>query len=70
MRLFEAAERVKEEEVVSVNGVGDTEGGEVDGLVDVAQKAAVMSLKSREAVSLELVGLKRELMAAVEACKR
>lgn len=80
MRLFEAAERVKEEDVVSVNGVGDTflgvlvaglaKGGEVDGLVDVAQKAAVMSLKSREAVSLELVGLKRELMAAVEACKR
>ncbi|KAK1834673.1 Indigoidine synthase A like protein-domain-containing protein [Podospora conica] len=80
MRLFGPAEKVGEEEVVSVNGVGDTflgvlvaglaRGGEVDGLVDVAQKAAVLSLKSREAVSLELVGLKRELMAAVEGCKK
>jgi pseudouridine-5'-phosphate glycosidase/pseudouridine kinase len=73
MRLFPAAEKVKN--VVSVNGVGDTflgvliaglaQGGKIENLVDVAQKAAVLSLKSRESVNDELVGLKSELRAAV-----
>ncbi|KAK3337226.1 Indigoidine synthase A like protein-domain-containing protein [Cercophora scortea] len=72
MRLFPAAETVKD--VVSVNGVGDTflgvlvaglaMGGKVENLVDVAQRAAVLTLKSHEAVSDELFGLKGELRAA------
>ncbi|KAK3329004.1 Indigoidine synthase A like protein-domain-containing protein [Apodospora peruviana] len=72
MRLFPAAERVKD--VVSVNGVGDTflgvlvaglaMGGRVENLVNVAQKAAVLTLRSRESVSIELVGLRAELRAA------
>lgn len=62
MRLFPAAEKV--DEVVSVNGVGDTflgvlisglaQGGRVEKLIDVAQKGAVMSLKCAESVSAEL----------------
>lgn len=69
MRLFPAVERV--EDVVSVNGIGDTfmgvlvaglaMGGRVDRLVDVAQQAAVLTLKSREGVSEEVRGLKGEL---------
>lgn len=67
MRLFPAAERVDEDEIVSVNGVGDTFLGalvagmekngidaRVEDLVDLAQRAAVMTLKSKEAVSPEL----------------
>ncbi|SPO00841.1 related to carbohydrate kinase, contains PfkB domain [Cephalotrichum gorgonifer] len=74
MRLFPAAEKVQE--VVSVNGVGDTflgvmiaglaMGGRVEGLVDVAQRGAVMSLKSREAVSPDLGYLDGRLREAVE----
>lgn len=72
MRLFPAVERVGD--VVSVNGVGDTflgvliaglaQGGRVEDLVDVAQRAAVLSLRSKESVSIELVGLKRQVAAA------
>lgn len=71
IRLFPAAEMVSKE-VVSVNGVGDTflgalvaglaKGLELDErLVSVAQKAAVMTLKDREAVSPELSSLSGEL---------
>lgn len=76
MRLFPAAEEVPEREVVSVNGVGDTflgvliaglaRGGRVDRLVDVAQRGAVMTLKSREAVSPDLGSLEGQLREAVE----
>ncbi|KAK5705506.1 hypothetical protein LTR97_002625 [Elasticomyces elasticus] len=64
MRLFPAVEKVDAEEVVSVNGVGDTLAGalvaglaqsggkaRVEDLVDVAQRAAVLTLKSQESVS-------------------
>jgi len=64
MRLFPAVEQVPEEDIVSVNGVGDTflgaivagleRGGKnarVENLVDVAQRAAVLTLKSAESVS-------------------
>lgn len=67
MRLFPASEDMGEEEVVSVNGVGDTfvgtlvaglarakSGGQearVEDFVDVAQRAAVMTLKSPESVA-------------------
>ncbi|KAK4141616.1 Indigoidine synthase A like protein-domain-containing protein [Dichotomopilus funicola] len=83
MRLFPAAERVDEREVVSVNGIGDTfmgvlvaglaaQGGkggcEVTAeLVDVAQRAAVLTLKSRESVSVGLKGLRGDLRRAVES---
>ncbi|KAL2256786.1 hypothetical protein VTK26DRAFT_1124 [Humicola hyalothermophila] len=69
MRLFPAVEKV--ENVVSVNGIGDTfmgvlvaglaMGGKVEQLMDVAQQAAVMTLKSKEAVNPEVVGLNGRL---------
>ena len=64
MRLFPAVEQVEQKDVVSVNGVGDTFAGtlvaglakrglgaRVEDLIDLAQRAAVLSLKSHEAVS-------------------
>ncbi|KAL1310893.1 hypothetical protein AAFC00_001124 [Neodothiora populina] len=69
MRLFSAAEKVAEEHVVSVNGVGDTFlgalvaglarglSGRPEDLVDLAQKAAVLTLKSKEAVSPRIAEL-------------
>lgn len=69
MRMFPAAEMVKEDEVVSVNGVGDTFLGALvaglargdtarpEKLIDLAQKAAVLTLKSKEAVSPALATL-------------
>lgn len=69
MRMFPAAEMVKEDEVVSVNGVGDTFLGALvaglargdtarpEKLIDLAQKAAVLTLKSKEAVSPALADL-------------
>ncbi|KAK0731741.1 Indigoidine synthase A like protein-domain-containing protein [Lasiosphaeris hirsuta] len=72
MRLFPAMEHVGD--VASVNGVGDTflgvmiaglaQGGRVVDLVDVAQRAAVMTLRSREAVSPELGALRGEVRLA------
>ncbi|KAF2772659.1 IdgA domain-containing protein [Teratosphaeria nubilosa] len=71
MRLFPPAEAVQGSEVVSVNGVGDTFAGtlvaglakgggkaRVEELVDVAQRAAVLTLRSRESVSPGLGTLK------------
>ncbi|KAF2152590.1 Ribokinase-like protein [Myriangium duriaei CBS 260.36] len=69
MRLLPAAERVLEEEIVSVNGVGDTFLGaivaglakdpskNIEDLVGPAQQAAVMTLRSAESVSPALSGL-------------
>ena len=63
MRLFPAVEEVKPEDVASVNGIGDTfagtlvaglasrAGARVEELVDLAQRAAVLTLKSKESVS-------------------
>ncbi|RYP70168.1 hypothetical protein DL769_005047 [Monosporascus sp. CRB-8-3] len=74
MRLYPSAEWV--ENIVSVNGVGDTflgvliaglaQGGRVENLIDVAQKGAVLTLRSRESVSDDLGALERELAAAAE----
>ncbi|RYP74588.1 hypothetical protein DL771_002854 [Monosporascus sp. 5C6A] len=74
MRLYPSAESV--ENIVSVNGVGDTflgvliaglaQGGRVENLIDVAQKGAVLTLRSRESVSDDLGALERELAAAAE----
>ncbi|KAK0667398.1 Indigoidine synthase A like protein-domain-containing protein [Cercophora samala] len=75
MRMFPAAERVKEEDIVSVNGIGDTftgvliaglaRGGEVEELIDIAQRAAVFTLKSSKGVSDEVAGLRAELRQIV-----
>ncbi|GKT42015.1 pseudouridine-metabolizing bifunctional protein [Colletotrichum spaethianum] len=77
MRLFPPAETVAVEDIVSVNGVGDTflgvmiaglsQGGKVEHLIDVAQKAAVLTLKSHESVSPDLGRLDRLLKAAVKS---
>ncbi|KAF2211373.1 hypothetical protein CERZMDRAFT_112785 [Cercospora zeae-maydis SCOH1-5] len=77
MQLFPAVEEVRAEDVVSVNGVGDTfagtivaglagakqkgKKGRVEDLIDVAQRAAVLTLKSRESVSPELGVLRSSL---------
>ncbi|KAK2807325.1 hypothetical protein FQN50_005480 [Emmonsiellopsis sp. PD_5] len=72
MRLFPPAEVLGEDEVVSVNGAGDTllgvlvaglamnEGGglrRVEDIIPVAQRASVRTLKSKDAVSREIEGL-------------
>ncbi|KAL2271224.1 hypothetical protein VTJ83DRAFT_595 [Remersonia thermophila] len=74
MRLFPAVERVAD--VVSVNGIGDTftgvlvaglaMGGKVENLIDVAQRAAVLTLRSKEGVSVEVSGLRRHVRRAAE----
>ena len=74
MRLFPAAELVKQEDIVSLNGVGDTllgtliaglaKGGaeaQVEDLLMVAQEAAVRSLKSNRAVSEGVQGILNQL---------
>ncbi|KAI1333423.1 Indigoidine synthase A like protein-domain-containing protein [Xylariaceae sp. FL0255] len=65
MRLYPSVEQVSE--IASVNGVGDTflgtlvagmaQGGRVESLINVAQKAAVLTLRSTESVSEELGSL-------------
>lgn len=70
MRLFPPSELVKQEEVASVNGVGDTllgvlvaglakKGGEarVEDVLMLAQEAAVRTLKSTKSVSEEVRGI-------------
>ena len=69
MRLFPPVERVQNDHIVSVNGVGDTFLGVIiaglvkekpkslEELVDVAQKGSVMTLKSKEAVSPQISSL-------------
>jgi len=72
MRLYPPVEVLSEGDVISVNGVGDTflgaliaglvRGGTgAEGLVDFAQKAAVLSLRSKDAVSPELNTLQKLL---------
>ena len=69
MRLFPAVELLPEDEIISVNGVGDTFLGtliaglardnskkrvDLVDIIDIAQRGSVMSLKSKEAVSPEI----------------
>ncbi|KAH4973592.1 hypothetical protein HBI78_003890 [Parastagonospora nodorum] len=71
VRLFPPERVLAPEEVVSVNGIGDTfcgalavglaRGGRVQDIVGFAQRAAGLSLGSRESVSAELVGLRGEV---------
>lgn len=73
MRLYPPAALVRKEDIVSVNGIGDTFLGVLiaglakgmkleDRLVDIAQRAAVLTLKSPEAVSPKVETLAKELM--------
>lgn len=75
MRLFPPAEVVPEDEIVSVNGIGDTflgiiiaglamGGNDLESLVQPAQQGSVMSLKSREAVSPDLSRLRPMIQGA------
>lgn len=73
MRYFPAAETIPEDQVVSVNGAGDTflgvvvaglamDGGKdsssnLEDIIPVAQKASICSLKSKAAVSSEITAL-------------
>lgn len=69
VRLFPPERILPPEEVVSVNGIGDTfcgalavglaGGKRVQDVIDFAQKAASFSLRSRESVSPELKSLKQ-----------
>ncbi|KAG5932972.1 hypothetical protein E4U60_004844 [Claviceps pazoutovae] len=73
MRLFPRAETI--EQLVSVNGAGDTflgvlvsglsQGGNIERLIDVAQKGAVMTIKSAHTVSPELHQLEECLARAL-----
>ncbi|KPI39370.1 Pseudouridine-metabolizing bifunctional protein [Cyphellophora attinorum] len=64
MRLFPPSARVPDDEIVSVNGIGDTmlgtimaglvNGRTLEQVLPIAQEAAVLSLKSKEAVSSEV----------------
>lgn len=69
MRLFPAVETVMNEDVVSVNGVGDTFLGVLvaglargldldDNLINVAQRGAVMTLKSKRSVCPDVSNLR------------
>lgn len=75
MRLFPAAEKVQD--IVSVNGVGDTflgvlvagiaQGGRTDKLINVAQKGAVLSLQWPGSVSPNVAKLKGEVVRCAKA---
>ncbi|KAE8835778.1 hypothetical protein HRS9139_03876 [Pyrenophora teres f. teres] len=68
VRLFPVEKVLQPEEVISVNGIGDTfcgalahalsQGRRIQDVVAFAQRAASLSLRSREAVSPELKGLR------------
>ena len=71
LRHYPVPEEVEREKVVSVNGVGDTflgivvaglatgDGGNLRGLVEVAQRGAALTLLSGDSVSLEVRNLMR-----------
>ncbi len=72
MRLFPPAEIVSDEEIVSVNGVGDTFLGiivaglatgkdDTAKLVKIAQRGSIMTLRSKEAVSPDLAMLRPKI---------
>lgn len=73
MRLFPPVETVPKDEIVSVNGVGDTFLGviiagriqeypkDIVDLVDIAQSGSVLTLKSSEPVSPQIAQLRKAL---------
>lgn len=64
MRFFPPTERVPKDQILSVNGVGDTFLGvlinglvknqSIEAIIDIAQKGSVLTLKSKEAVSPDI----------------
>ena len=73
VRLFPVEKVLSPEEVVSVNGIGDTfcgalavglaKGKRVQDVVGFAQRAASLSLRSSESVNPELKGLRNAVKA-------
>jgi len=73
VRLFPPVEKVPKNEIISVNGVGDTFLGilmagltkehpkNLEDLIDIAQRGSVMTLKSKESVSPRVSTLHSEL---------
>ena len=73
MRLFPAVEEITGDALVSVNGAGDTFLGvllaalsasrnkKIENVLDIAQAASVLTLKSRESVSPEIATLQRRI---------
>lgn len=73
LRLFPPSEKLSDDQIVSVNGVGDTFLGvvvaglakenpkDITSLVDIAQKGSVMTLKSKDAISPQISLLKSAL---------
>lgn len=73
MRLFPPSEKLPDDQIVSVNGVGDTFLGvviaglakespkDITSLVDIAQRGSVMTLKSKHAISPEVSSLQTAL---------
>ena len=73
VQLFPPVERVPDDQVISVNGVGDTFLGVIVAglakdnpkdlihLIEVAQRASVMTLKSHESVSPRIAMLRSSL---------
>ena len=73
MRLFPPVEHISSENVVSVNGVGDTFLGvlvaglakenpkDMAQLINIAQKGSVLTMKSAEAVNPAVSTLTKEL---------
>jgi pseudouridine-5'-phosphate glycosidase/pseudouridine kinase len=81
MRLFPPAEVVRQEEIVSVNGVGDTmlgvlmaglahEGARLEDVMPVAQQGAVCTLKSSAAVSAAVQNLRSRMGEAQNMRRR
>lgn len=68
VRLFPPEQVLQPSEIVSVNGIGDTflgalaseiaKGRRIEDIIPFAQRAAVLSLRSKESVSPELKGLR------------
>ncbi|KAK5452265.1 hypothetical protein LTS15_007331 [Exophiala xenobiotica] len=71
MRMFPPSREVRQEEIVSVNGIGDTmlgvisaglaKGYTLEDVIPIAQDAAVLTLKSPEAVSPEVRSIQARL---------
>ncbi|KAJ9622539.1 hypothetical protein H2204_011552 [Knufia peltigerae] len=71
MRLIPPSQEVRQEEIVSVNGIGDTmlgvivaglgKGYTLEEVIPIAQEAAVLTLKSPEAVSPEVQSIQVRL---------
>ena len=78
MRLYLSPEIIPKQDVVSVNGVGDTflgaliagmtlsKNSKVEDVIDIAQRASILTLKSSEAVSPSLASLRSAMPEATD----